>query len=140
MATGSSPAHKVLAKTYRAERGKLIAFLARRFHDVELAEDAVQSATEEASRTWPVRGVPDSPEGVLAELWDLTVHTQMVGYAPLHAAIGDVAERAGLLEEARHAFETAVTHATNQAERAHLRRRAESVPSHGPPERPQRPG
>lgn len=82
----------------------------------------------------------ESPAGVLAELRELTLHTQMVGYAPLSAAIGDAAERAGFLQEAHHAFETAVAHATNQAERAHLRRRAESVPSHGPPEGSQGPG
>ncbi|NBC28746.1 MAG: hypothetical protein GVY29_02005 [Spirochaetes bacterium] len=57
----SMDASDILADTYRAERGRLIAYLARRFRDVELAEDAVHAAVQAAQRDWPSRGVPNAP-------------------------------------------------------------------------------
>lgn len=52
----------------RASYGRLIAILAAPTRDVCLAEDALSAAFEQALRTWPESGVPDSPEA-----WLLTV-------------------------------------------------------------------
>jgi RNA polymerase sigma-70 factor (ECF subfamily) len=52
----------------RASYGRLVALLAAPTGDVQLAEDAVAGAFEQALTTWPERGVPDNPEG-----WLLTV-------------------------------------------------------------------
>ena len=46
----------------------MLALLARRFGDVDLADESVQDALVEAARTWPERGVPDNPPA-----WLLTV-------------------------------------------------------------------
>lgn len=45
----------------RSDGPRLIAALARRYRDVERAEEAVQEAALRALETWPVRGVPDRP-------------------------------------------------------------------------------
>jgi len=52
----------------RASYGRLLAMLAAPTGDIELAEDALADAFEQALRTWPERGAPDNPEG-----WLLTV-------------------------------------------------------------------
>ena len=52
----------------RASYGRLVALLAASTGDVELAEDALGDAFEQAVRRWPADGVPDNPEG-----WLLTV-------------------------------------------------------------------
>lgn len=39
----------------------MLALLARRLGDLDLADEAVQDAMVEAARTWPVAGVPDNP-------------------------------------------------------------------------------
>lgn len=44
---------------------KILATLARRFGDLDLAEDALQEAIAEALRTWPSTGVPRVPEAWL---------------------------------------------------------------------------
>lgn len=46
---------------FREERGRLLAALASRFGDLDLAEEVVQDALEVALVRWPVDGVPDSP-------------------------------------------------------------------------------
>lgn len=46
---------------FREERGRLLAALASRFGDLDLAEEVVQDAFEVALVRWPVDGVPDSP-------------------------------------------------------------------------------
>jgi RNA polymerase sigma-70 factor (ECF subfamily) len=46
-------------------RARLLATLARRFGDLDLAEDSLQDAFAQAMRTWPTSGVPDSPEAWL---------------------------------------------------------------------------
>jgi RNA polymerase sigma-70 factor (ECF subfamily) len=45
--------------------GRLLAMLAVRFRDITAAEDALADAFASALATWPVRGVPDSPEAWL---------------------------------------------------------------------------
>ncbi len=49
----------------RQSYGKLVAFLAARSRDVAAAEDALADAFAAALATWPVQGVPDSPEAWL---------------------------------------------------------------------------
>ena len=46
---------------WRRERAVVVGSLARRFGDLELAEDAVSAAFVSAMRTWGERGVPDRP-------------------------------------------------------------------------------
>ncbi|MDN5635905.1 MAG: sigma-70 family RNA polymerase sigma factor [Brevibacterium sp.] len=45
--------------------GRLLAALAGRFHDLDLAEDVVQEAMVRAMETWTVRGVPKNPQAWL---------------------------------------------------------------------------
>ena len=49
----------------RDHSGQVLASLARRFNDLDLADEAVQEALIEASQRWPDRGVPDNPGGWL---------------------------------------------------------------------------
>jgi RNA polymerase sigma-70 factor, ECF subfamily len=52
-----------IAQVFRREYGRVVATLIGAFRDIDLAEDAVQEAFVEASRTWPERGVPPNPGG-----------------------------------------------------------------------------
>lgn len=45
----------------REEGGRILALLATRFHDVDLADDAVQDALVQAVETWQSQGIPDNP-------------------------------------------------------------------------------
>lgn len=45
----------------RHESGRVLALLARRFGDLDLADEAVQAALVEASTVWPAAGVPSNP-------------------------------------------------------------------------------
>lgn len=54
-----------LTRLAREESGPVVALLARQFRDLDLADDAVQDALLEATRTWMDRGVPDNPAGWL---------------------------------------------------------------------------
>ena len=49
----------------RASYGKLVAQLTARLGDVSLAEDSLADAFASALATWPVRGVPETPEAWL---------------------------------------------------------------------------
>ncbi|HEX8510935.1 MAG TPA: sigma-70 family RNA polymerase sigma factor, partial [Propionibacteriaceae bacterium] len=68
MTQAASTAAEAISRAAREERGRLVALLARHFGDVDLADESVQDALEEAVRTWSERGVPDNPAG-----WLLTV-------------------------------------------------------------------
>ncbi|MFB9720394.1 RNA polymerase sigma factor [Planobispora longispora] len=46
---------------FREERGRLLAALARRFGDLDLAEEVASEAVEAALVHWPVEGVPPKP-------------------------------------------------------------------------------
>jgi RNA polymerase sigma-70 factor (ECF subfamily) len=46
---------------FREERGRLLAILAARLGDLDLAEDVTSDAIEAALARWPVDGVPDQP-------------------------------------------------------------------------------
>ena len=50
-----------LERAFRDERSLVVASLARRLGDLQLAEDAVQEAFLAAAAHWPVSGVPDRP-------------------------------------------------------------------------------
>ncbi len=52
----------------REESGRVLALLARRFGDIDLADEAVQEALIEAASNWPTRGIPANTAG-----WLLTV-------------------------------------------------------------------
>lgn len=54
-----------IERVYRAEFGKVVASLAGRFGDLDLAEDMAQEAFVEAVRRWPTEGVPPNPGGWL---------------------------------------------------------------------------
>src|SRR5919205_102974 len=54
-----------IESVYRQEFGRVVAALARRFGDLELAEDMAQEAFAEAVRRWPADGVPPNPAGWL---------------------------------------------------------------------------
>jgi len=49
----------------RDGRARVLATLARRFGDLDLAEDMLQEALAQALRSWPERGIPDTPEAWL---------------------------------------------------------------------------
>jgi RNA polymerase sigma-70 factor, ECF subfamily len=52
-------------EVFREERGRLLAALARRFGDLDLAEEVTSEAIEAALVRWPVDGVPPNPGGWL---------------------------------------------------------------------------
>jgi RNA polymerase sigma-70 factor, ECF subfamily len=54
-----------LAAVFRAEHGRVVASLARRFGDLDLAEDATGEALLVAAERWPGEGVPPNPGGWL---------------------------------------------------------------------------
>jgi len=58
-----SPDAVAIERVFREEYGRVVAILVRRFHDIELAEEAVQDAFGEAVARWPASGVPASPAG-----------------------------------------------------------------------------
>jgi RNA polymerase sigma-70 factor, ECF subfamily len=45
----------------RNHAGRILAILARRLGDLDLADESVQDALVEAARTWPERGIPANP-------------------------------------------------------------------------------
>lgn len=62
--TGPDPG-EALTRLAREEASRVLALLARRFGDLDLADESVQDALTEAARTWPERGVPANPAGWL---------------------------------------------------------------------------
>ena len=53
--------HAQVEAVFREERGRLLAALARRFGDLDLAEEVASEAIEAALVKWPVDGVPPNP-------------------------------------------------------------------------------
>jgi len=53
--------HAQVEAVFREERGRLLAALARRFGDLDLAEEVASEAIETALVRWPVDGVPPNP-------------------------------------------------------------------------------
>ncbi len=52
----------------REDAGRVVALLAKRFGDLDLADDAVQDALIEAAELWPTRGTPANPAGWLHQV------------------------------------------------------------------------
>ena len=61
----STWADQVVAKTYRADWGRLLSLLVTRTRRLDLAEDALSEAFGRASARWPAEGVPNNPAGWL---------------------------------------------------------------------------
>jgi RNA polymerase sigma-70 factor (ECF subfamily) len=57
----ASRAAAEVEEVFREERGRLLAILAARLGDLDLAEDVTSDAIETALARWPVDGVPDQP-------------------------------------------------------------------------------
>ena len=55
-----------IEQVFRAEHGRLVAGLIRRFGDIDLAEESLGDALVTALRTWPEQGRPPNPGGWLA--------------------------------------------------------------------------
>ena len=53
--------HQAIEATFRIERARLIAGLARMMRSVDLAEELAQDALVVALSEWPKIGVPDNP-------------------------------------------------------------------------------
>ena len=58
------PTHSIEA-IYREEYGRVVAALARRFGDLDIAEDAASEALLVALERWPTDGIPPNPGGWL---------------------------------------------------------------------------
>jgi RNA polymerase sigma-70 factor (ECF subfamily) len=82
-----------LERVWREERAAVVATLARRLGDLQLAEDAVQEAFMAAAARWPADGVPERPGAWLTTTaWRkaldvvrrerLPVHTEATGAEP----------------------------------------------------------
>lgn len=65
MDPSGTDAAQVLSAIGREDHGRLLAALATKFHDLDLAEEALADAVLRAVETWPVRGVPRSPQAWL---------------------------------------------------------------------------
>ncbi len=64
----TTPHHEVdtaITRVAREESGRVLALLARRFNDLDLADEAIQEALIEAAQVWPERGIPDNTAGWL---------------------------------------------------------------------------
>lgn len=57
--------HEAVVAAARQSYGRLVAYLASRLHDLAAAEDALADAFERALRSWPLDGVPRSPDAWL---------------------------------------------------------------------------
>ncbi|QDP94572.1 sigma-70 family RNA polymerase sigma factor [Microlunatus elymi] len=64
--SGPDDVQEELSRAYRHEWARLVAALARRFGDLDLAEEAAAEAFAAAVHRWPVDGVPVNPGGWLA--------------------------------------------------------------------------
>jgi RNA polymerase sigma-70 factor, ECF subfamily len=84
----SSDADRAVEDVVRTSYGRLVALVAVRTNDLAAAEDALSEALEAALRTWPERGVPDSPEA-----WMLTAARRAVIGAHRRRATAERATR-----------------------------------------------
>ncbi len=97
-------AARVAERTARACYGRLVVLLAAPTGDLELAEDTLAQAFEQALTTWPRDGVPDNPEGWLLtvarnrqrDLWKSAAHRRS---RPLEAIVDVVADSVPALDE-----------------------------------------
>jgi RNA polymerase sigma-70 factor (ECF subfamily) len=74
LTTDRAAVEAAITALMREEGGRVLALLAARFGDVDLADDSVQDALVQAVETWQERGIPGNPPG-----WLYTVaHNRMV--------------------------------------------------------------
>ena len=59
--TESAISEAAIVHLAREESGRVIALLAHRFGDLDLADESVQDALLEALEVWPIRGIPSNP-------------------------------------------------------------------------------
>src|SRR5262249_4550647 len=64
---GSVARMNAIERAFREQHGRVIAVLARRFGDLDLAEESVNESFATALQRWPIDGIPPSPAG-----WILT--------------------------------------------------------------------
>jgi len=57
----ATPTASAIEQVFRAEYGRVVAGLVRRFSDIDLAEDAMSEALVAALERWPQDGVPPNP-------------------------------------------------------------------------------
>ncbi len=69
-------------KVAREAYGRILAYLAYKFHDIAAAEDALAEALACALKTWPESGVPDTPEA-----WLMTAAKRNLLQMVRHAAV-----------------------------------------------------
>lgn len=53
----------IVEEAFRESYGLVLATVARKTGDIDLAEEAIQDAFAEALRSWPVKGIPSNPPG-----------------------------------------------------------------------------
>jgi RNA polymerase sigma-70 factor (ECF subfamily) len=63
--SAATDARQALARAHREEWARLVAVLARRFGDLDVAEEAAAEAFATAVERWPAEGVPPNPGGWL---------------------------------------------------------------------------
>ena len=63
--TPESDAHARVADAFREEYARVVASVLRMVRDIDLAEEIVQEAFEQALDRWPITGTPDRPGGWL---------------------------------------------------------------------------
>ncbi len=59
---------RALTELMRNDAGRVLAILARKFNNLDLADECVQEALTEAAANWPIKGIPTNPPA-----WLLTV-------------------------------------------------------------------
>src|SRR5262245_8740178 len=63
MGSGPALAAAEIERVFGEEYGRAVAVLVRAFHDIDMAEEAVQDAFRAALERWPSAGLPPSPAG-----------------------------------------------------------------------------
>ena len=63
--TPGPDAHARVADAFREEYARVVASVLRMVRDIDLAEEIVQEAFEQALDRWPITGTPDRPGGWL---------------------------------------------------------------------------
>ena len=88
----------------RTSYGRLVALLAGSSGDLQLAEDTLAHAFEQALTTWPTNGVPANPEGWLLTVArnrqrDVWKSADRRRWVPLEAVVGSAAEPGPALDD-----------------------------------------
>jgi RNA polymerase sigma-70 factor, ECF subfamily len=78
----TSETHRATERAVRHSYGKLVAILASRGGDIASAEDALANAFRIALQTWPLQGIPTSPEA-----WLVTVARRELGQDRRHKSV-----------------------------------------------------